>query len=73
MVSVLANSYDRHAKLLNGTHKSHVHSEEEVSLCPDSFFPSRYVLSSKAFPWYNIEGEYAFHVQARDQFHFPDK
>ncbi|KAJ6930103.1 hypothetical protein NC652_013832, partial [Populus alba x Populus x berolinensis] len=30
MVSVLANSYDRHAKLLNGTHKSHVHSTEEV-------------------------------------------
>lgn len=30
MVSVLANSYDRYAKLLNGTHKSHVHSHEEV-------------------------------------------
>lgn len=30
MVSVLANSYDRYAKLLNGTHKSHVHSPEEV-------------------------------------------
>ncbi|XP_052195020.1 uncharacterized protein LOC127803054 [Diospyros lotus] len=30
MVSVLANSYDRHAKLLNGTHKSHVHSIEEA-------------------------------------------
>ncbi|TYI60507.1 hypothetical protein E1A91_D10G109400v1 [Gossypium mustelinum] len=32
MVSVLANSYDRKAKLLNGTHKSHVHSEQEWSL-----------------------------------------
>lgn len=32
MVSVIANSYDRYAKLLNGTHKSHVHSVEEVSL-----------------------------------------
>lgn len=32
MVSDLANSYDRRAKLLNGTHKAHVHSEEEVSL-----------------------------------------
>ena len=32
MVSMLANSYDRYAKLLNGTHKSHVHSAEEVSL-----------------------------------------
>ncbi|KAK6128677.1 hypothetical protein DH2020_037580 [Rehmannia glutinosa] len=31
MVSVLANSYDRYAKLLNGTHKSHVHSHEEAN------------------------------------------
>ncbi|CAN4082878.1 unnamed protein product [Withania somnifera] len=30
MVSVLSNSYDRYAKLLNGTHKSHVHSPEEA-------------------------------------------
>ncbi|KAI4314953.1 hypothetical protein L6164_027809 [Bauhinia variegata] len=30
MVSTLANSYDRHAKLFNGTHKSHVHSSEEA-------------------------------------------
>ncbi|XP_030462694.1 uncharacterized protein LOC115682577 [Syzygium oleosum] len=30
MVSVLANSYDRSAKQLNGTHKSHVHSPEEA-------------------------------------------
>lgn len=36
MVSMLANSYDRYAKLLSGTHKSHVHSTEEVSL---SCFP----------------------------------
>ncbi|XP_038996907.1 uncharacterized protein LOC120121660 [Hibiscus syriacus] len=32
MVSVLANSYDRHAKLLNGTHKSHVHSHQEAAV-----------------------------------------
>lgn len=32
MISVLANSYDKEAKLLNGTHKSHVHSSEEASL-----------------------------------------
>jgi len=32
MVSMLANSYDQNAKLLNGAHKSHVHSIEEVSL-----------------------------------------
>ncbi|KAK8663897.1 hypothetical protein V6N13_083702 [Hibiscus sabdariffa] len=31
LVSVLANSYDRYAKLLNGTHKSHVHSEQEAA------------------------------------------
>lgn len=36
MVSMLANSYDRYAKLLNGTHKAHVHSAEEVS---PSIFP----------------------------------
>lgn len=30
MISVLANSYDRENKLLNGTHKSHVHSPHEV-------------------------------------------
>ncbi|XP_057417933.1 uncharacterized protein LOC130712109 isoform X2 [Lotus japonicus] len=30
MISKLANSYDRHAKLSNGTHNSHVHSAEEA-------------------------------------------
>lgn len=30
LVSVLANSYDRQARQLNGTHKSHVHSVDEV-------------------------------------------
>ncbi|XP_021752062.1 uncharacterized protein LOC110717623 [Chenopodium quinoa] len=29
-ISVLANSFDRYAKILNGTHKSHVHSPEEA-------------------------------------------
>lgn len=42
MVSMLANSYDRYAKLLNGTHKSHVHSSAEVDLslstCGNGFF-----------------------------------
>lgn len=32
MISMLANSYDRDFKPLNGTHKSHVHSPLEVSL-----------------------------------------
>ncbi|KAK3231447.1 hypothetical protein Dsin_003328 [Dipteronia sinensis] len=30
MISLVANSYDKDAKLLNGTHKSHVHSLAEV-------------------------------------------
>ena len=32
LVSTLANAYDKKEKLLNGTHKSHVHSKEEVCL-----------------------------------------
>ncbi|KAJ7946035.1 Sulfotransferase [Quillaja saponaria] len=32
MISVLANQYDRNAKLLNGTHKSHVHSSHEAEI-----------------------------------------
>ena len=32
MISVLASSYDKDAKPLNVTHKSHVHSPVEVSL-----------------------------------------
>ncbi|KAF5745687.1 hypothetical protein HS088_TW07G01279 [Tripterygium wilfordii] len=32
MISILANLYDREAKLLNGTHKSHVHSPNEAEI-----------------------------------------
>ncbi|KAK6805728.1 hypothetical protein RDI58_003513 [Solanum bulbocastanum] len=32
MVSMLANSYDQNANLLNGTHKSHVHSPKEAEI-----------------------------------------
>ncbi|KAE8723757.1 putative A/G-specific adenine glycosylase muty [Hibiscus syriacus] len=32
MISIPANSYDRDAKLLNGTHKSHVHSPHEAEI-----------------------------------------
>ncbi|KAL3506648.1 hypothetical protein ACH5RR_032030 [Cinchona calisaya] len=32
MVSLLANSYDLNAELLNGTHKSHVHSLKEAEI-----------------------------------------
>lgn len=34
MISVLGNNYDRDVKLLNGTHKSHTHSAEEVPYFP---------------------------------------
>ncbi|KAK4798973.1 hypothetical protein SAY86_024338 [Trapa natans] len=39
MISVLANSYDRDNKLLNGTHKSHVHSPHEAEILA-SYKPS---------------------------------
>ncbi|RWV93901.1 hypothetical protein GW17_00043608 [Ensete ventricosum] len=32
LVSVLANSHDRNAKQLNGTHKAHVHSKDEADV-----------------------------------------
>lgn len=32
MISVLANEYDKNAKILNGTHKSHVHSPKEAEI-----------------------------------------
>ncbi|KAK1309453.1 hypothetical protein QJS10_CPA09g00616 [Acorus calamus] len=32
MVSILANAYDRDVKQLNGTHKSHVHSQTEAEV-----------------------------------------
>ncbi|RWR76061.1 hypothetical protein CKAN_00447300 [Cinnamomum micranthum f. kanehirae] len=32
LVSEMANAYDRNAKQLNGTHKSHVHSKEEAEV-----------------------------------------
>lgn len=46
MISMLANSYDRQAKQLNGTHKSHVHSRHEV--CLSSFLISHSCLRSYA-------------------------
>ncbi|KAH7667252.1 P-loop containing nucleoside triphosphate hydrolase protein [Dioscorea alata] len=32
LISVLANDYDRHAKQLNGIHKSHVHTKQEAEV-----------------------------------------
>lgn len=56
MISVLANLYDRDAKLLNGTHKSHVHSPHEVSLSlsqgfQHQFFPFTKNRSSIVYPY----------------------
>lgn len=48
LISVLANSYDKDAKLLNGIHKSHVHSPVEVSL---SLSLTLFSLSLSHFSW----------------------
>lgn len=50
MVSVLANEYDKNAKLLNGTHKSHVHSPKEVSIF---FFVHVYLFEFEC-SWLNL-------------------
>ncbi len=48
MISVLANLYDRDAKPLNGIHKSHVHSPDEVSLSlSQGFWTSIFFLLQK--------------------------
>ncbi|XP_027090958.2 uncharacterized protein [Coffea arabica] len=39
MISLIANVYDKDAKLLNGTHKSHVHSPQEAQVLA-SYKPS---------------------------------
>jgi hypothetical protein len=33
LVSQLANNHDRYIRQLNGTHKAHVHTTDEVSFC----------------------------------------
>lgn len=49
IISVLANDYDRKTKQLNGTHKAHVHSREEVPLTfipmqsSQIYYPKQYV------------------------------
>lgn len=48
---MLANSYDRYAKLLNGTHKSHVHSAEEVFQYTFSLCVFSYYLRNEAYIW----------------------
>lgn len=42
LISIMANSYDRRVKPLNGTHKSHVHSVEEVPLFSHIYLISKY-------------------------------
>lgn len=58
VVSTLANSYDRYAKLLNGTHKSHVHSKQEVSfpiLFSFHFFSVLYVKWNSSFGFFQAD------------------
>ncbi|XP_023728959.1 uncharacterized protein LOC111876643 [Lactuca sativa] len=47
LVSILANSFDKHAKLLNGMHVSHVHSPKEA-LTLSKFKPTINVSSLKS-------------------------
>lgn len=49
LVSQLANDHDRVRKQLNGTHKAHVHSENEVSLFCNTMYISRHLLQSPEF------------------------
>lgn len=51
LVSELANAYDRSAKLLNGTHKSHVHSKEEVFGLLPVYLPVSAFTCSHSFPY----------------------
>lgn len=46
LVSMLANAFDKDAKLLNGVHVSHVHSPEEVFY---NFLPLNYQESMHKF------------------------
>ncbi|PNY09265.1 nodulation protein H-like [Trifolium pratense] len=74
MVSMLANSYDSHAKLLNGTHKSHVHSAEEADILSKykPFINSTSLLkdlkdmemkSAKALQYYNSSRHMILHYE----------
>ena len=62
LIFVLSNDYDKDAKQLNGTHKSHVHSKEEVSSMHKQFqteftdpispkYPFEHMLSTAHFTW----------------------
>eukprot|EP00250_Pteridium_aquilinum_P003694 c14000_g1_i1 orf=330-1400(-) len=46
LVSILANAYDREMKLLNGTHKSHVHSRQEA----DTLATFKPIINYKVLP-----------------------
>lgn len=56
LISLLANSYDKDAKPLNGTHKSHTHSPYEVRPSVPSF--SRSLTLQKYCRVYGVK--YAF-------------
>jgi len=57
MISILANSYDREVKPLNGTHKSHVHSPREVTSTLPPTSPSLRFLSVISYSkwWFQAE------------------
>lgn len=68
MISIIANAHDRDAKLLNGTHKSHVHSLVEVSLSSSFFLTINFplILSFLISCYLTIAGTNTCKLQAKN-------
>jgi hypothetical protein len=71
MISILANSYDRDVKPLNGTHKSHVHSPREVTLSL-SAPPSQSFCMCAILQQLMVSGRDTSEIQVFDQYNFAD-
>jgi len=69
MISVLANSYDKSNKPLNGTHKSHVHSSMEVLL---SLSLSNLLSREEVIKFISIAGRSSCEIQANNKCHDTD-
>lgn len=54
LVSILANVFDKDAKLLNGVHVSHVHSHEEVILHPKNLYFVRLLSATITKIWLEV-------------------
>jgi hypothetical protein len=71
MISVLANSYDKSNKPLNGTHKSHVHSSMEVLLSL-SLSLSNLLSREEVIKFVSIAGRSSCEIQADNKCHDTD-